>query len=75
MDAEKLNEENATFGDLLIGAFTDCYGNLSIKSASMLKWAAIHCPEAAFLLKVDDDVLLNPFYFEELILGLNEEGL
>ncbi|NXX47410.1 B3GT4 galactosyltransferase, partial [Tricholaema leucomelas] len=54
-----LLSEWETHGDLLQGDFRDSYSNLTLKTLLLLRWAAAHCPSAAFLLKADDDVFVN----------------
>ncbi|KAB0801331.1 hypothetical protein PPYR_05685 [Photinus pyralis] len=56
---ENIEAERYTYGDILIGNFTDTYNNLTLKSISMLRWVKEYCPRAKYLLKCDDDVFLN----------------
>lgn len=76
---EQLVEENEKFEDILQGNFLDCYGSISYKMVTGLKYAKNHCSWAQFVLKVDDDILVNMgrllkrleyFISEELILGI-----
>ncbi|XP_067403069.1 beta-1,3-galactosyltransferase 4 [Emydura macquarii macquarii] len=55
----QLEQEAQRHGDLVQGRFADTYANLTLKTMMLLGWAAAHCPGAAFLAKVDDDVFLN----------------
>lgn len=57
---KELLEESKERGDLIQGRFMDSYGNLTLKTLSMLGWARHFCPQAHYLAKVDDDVLFNP---------------
>uniref|UniRef100_A0A8C2CGT7 Hexosyltransferase n=1 Tax=Cyprinus carpio TaxID=7962 RepID=A0A8C2CGT7_CYPCA len=57
---KELIEESKERGDLIQGRFIDSYGNLTLKTLSMLGWARRFCPQAHYLAKVDDDVLFNP---------------
>lgn len=57
---KELVEESKERGDLIQGRFIDSYGNLTLKTLSMLGWARRFCPQARYLAKVDDDVLFNP---------------
>ncbi|GLH01115.1 Beta-1,3-galactosyltransferase brn, partial [Gryllus bimaculatus] len=52
-------EESQRHGDLLVEDFTDAYHNLTLKTLFLLKWAVRECPSAEFVLKTDDDVLIN----------------
>ncbi|KAJ8713985.1 hypothetical protein PYW08_007605 [Mythimna loreyi] len=74
-----INEESETFGDILQGTFDDTYRNLTLKHLMGLKWASTTCPNASYILKVDDDsvyiletihVLLRSFnYTSTLLMG------
>ena len=55
-----LEEESRTYRDLVQGSFLDSYRNLTYKHVMALKWTAYYCPDARYLLKVDDDVFVNP---------------
>nr|XP_060616681.1 beta-1,3-galactosyltransferase 4-like [Anolis sagrei ordinatus] len=62
-----LEREAAKHQDLVQGRFLDTYGNLTLKTLSLMGWAATHCPGTLFLVKVDDDIFLNlPGLAEEL---------
>nr|XP_060616680.1 beta-1,3-galactosyltransferase 4-like [Anolis sagrei ordinatus] len=62
-----LEQEAAEHQDLVQGRFLDSYGNLTLKTLSLMGWAATHCPGTLFLVKVDDDIFLNlPGLAEEL---------
>lgn len=54
-----IRRESHEFGDLLQADFLDSYSNLSLKSLAMLQWTASNCQRIRFLVKADDDVLLN----------------
>ncbi|RZB41454.1 Galactosyl T domain containing protein [Asbolus verrucosus] len=52
--------ESAQFGDIIQVNFTDCFRNATLKSLMMLKLANLHCKDSVqYLLKVEDDVLVN----------------
>lgn len=54
-----LREEMSTFDDIMLGNFTDSYYNLTLKSVTMARFAASYCPSVDFVMKTDDDVLIN----------------
>jgi hypothetical protein len=56
----KLRGEFEMFADLVQEDFIDSYNNLTLKTIMGFKWASEYCPNAQFLLKVDDDVVVNP---------------
>ena len=51
--------ESRKFGDLIVENFVDTYGNLTLKTLFMLKYVKDHCPSAKFVMKIDDDTMLN----------------
>ncbi|KAH9636600.1 hypothetical protein HF086_003418 [Spodoptera exigua] len=74
-----INDESNTFGDILQGAFTENYRNLTYKHLMGLKWASTVCQQATYILKVDDDTVFSiertyeflrtVIYSEDLLLG------
>ncbi|KAM3956619.1 beta-1,3-galactosyltransferase 5 [Aphomia sociella] len=54
-------------GDLIVFDFQEHYQNLSLKTALMLKWTLDRCPQAEFLFKTDDDVLVNPWMLKQVL--------
>lgn len=57
----KIVEEDRLYGDILQEDFHDTYRNLTLKTIMMVKWASVFCPNANYLLKIDDDCFLNPY--------------
>ena len=51
--------EAEIYRDMIIFDFLDDYENLTIKSMMSLTWANKYCPNVDFVLKADDDMLLN----------------
>ncbi|XP_068177936.1 beta-1,3-galactosyltransferase 1-like isoform X1 [Antennarius striatus] len=62
-DAEEvqksLNEENLQHQDLIQSNFVDTYHNLTIKTMVLMHWLATRCPKAAYVMKIDTDMLLS----------------
>ena len=56
-----ISEEHRQHGDIVQGDFVDSYRNLTLKAMLALKWATMHCKNAAFFLKADDDIVFNIF--------------
>lgn len=54
-----IKRESEIYQDIIQGSFMDTYSHLSYKHVMGLKWFKYYCSEAKFLLKVDDDVVLN----------------
>ncbi|NXC65070.1 B3GT4 galactosyltransferase, partial [Aleadryas rufinucha] len=51
--------ESRQHRDILQGDFGDTYGNLTLKTLLLLRWARECCGGAPFLLKADDDAFVN----------------
>ncbi len=68
---EAIKRESYAFGDIVQENFTDTYANLTLKTVSSFKWSAKYCSQAEFMLKVDDDVLVNSYYLKNYLESLN----
>ncbi|XP_069188016.1 beta-1,3-galactosyltransferase 5 [Procambarus clarkii] len=64
-----LIEESEQHHDMIQANFIDSYVNLSYKTTALLTWATRHCPNTPFILKIDDDVILNPIALREFLLA------
>lgn len=64
-DINKLETERVQFGDIVMGDFVDTYRTLSRKAIMAYDWLASFCQEAHFVVKTDDDVMLNIFKLTE----------
>lgn len=53
--------ENELYRDIVQEDFIDAYKNLTYKGIMALKWISIYCPQTKYVLKVDDDVVVNTF--------------
>ncbi|RNA12030.1 beta-1-3-galactosyltransferase 1 [Brachionus plicatilis] len=57
-----VEEENKFYSDIIQQDFIDTYSNLTLKSIMGLQWISLYCPNVKYVLKIDDDVLVNiPF--------------
>lgn len=57
---EKLiQDEDKKYGDILHWDFIDNYYNCTLKVIGILRWTLFHCNQVPFILKMDDDMLLN----------------
>ncbi|XP_029720041.1 beta-1,3-galactosyltransferase 5 [Aedes albopictus] len=59
-----LQSEQDLFGDLIQGNFQEAYRNLTYKHVMSLKWATEHCRRAKFVVKMDDDIVFDPFFVQ-----------
>ncbi|XP_063421931.1 beta-1,3-galactosyltransferase 5-like [Mytilus trossulus] len=56
---QKINEESEKYMDIVQGNFVDSYRNLTYKLVFSLFWVNNFCSNANFVVKVDDDVIIN----------------
>ncbi|XP_053618969.1 beta-1,3-galactosyltransferase 5-like [Plodia interpunctella] len=66
-DFQKIRNESDLYGDIVMGNFVDAYVNMTYKHTMGLKWVAHHCPNAKYILKLDDDVAVDPEEFREFL--------
>ena len=60
LDAALLHE-NAAHKDIVQEDFLDTYRNLTYKAIAALKWISTYCNDSKYVLKSDDDMIVNPF--------------
>ncbi|XP_045117245.1 lactosylceramide 1,3-N-acetyl-beta-D-glucosaminyltransferase A-like [Portunus trituberculatus] len=53
--------------DLVVADFPEHYRSLTYKHVLALSWAAAFCPSAAFLLKMDDDIMVDVWALAALL--------
>ena len=56
---EQLRIESETYQDIIQFPFIDNYRNLTLKAISVLRWITDHCNYLDYILKMDDDVIVN----------------
>ena len=57
---QKLEEEITKYGDIVQTKTLDIYKNILYKHIAMMTWVREFCPRATFVLRIDDDVTLDP---------------
>jgi hypothetical protein len=58
---QSIKYENDLYQDIVQEDFFDSYRNLSYKGVMALKWISLYCPQASYILKTDDDMIVNTF--------------
>jgi hypothetical protein len=58
---QAIKYENDLYQDIVQEDFLDSYRNLSYKGVMALKWISTYCPQASYILKTDDDMIVNTF--------------
>ena len=66
---EGLRKESEKYGDIIQFAFKDDYFNLTLKAISILRWIDRKCRNAKWIVKTDDDILVDVI---QIINNLNE---
>ncbi|XP_068128302.1 beta-1,3-galactosyltransferase 2-like [Hyperolius riggenbachi] len=63
-----LEEESEAFGDLVQQDFMDTYYNLTLKTLLGMEWVTKFCPNASYVMKIDNDMFLNVDYLVHKLL-------
>ena len=58
---DNIDREFSRYGDIIQGGFVDSYDNLTHKSAMGFRWAYERCRNAKYVIKTDDDVVIDLF--------------
>lgn len=64
---EELRKEMDTYKDVIQGDFLDSYRNLTLMGLMAISFINRYCQKAKYLVKADDDLLLNGFNLNELL--------
>ncbi|XP_035675989.1 beta-1,3-galactosyltransferase 1-like [Branchiostoma floridae] len=70
----EVEKEDAIFGDIIQENFLDSYKNLTLKAVMTLKWFLDFCPNAAYLMKIDDDTYVNLDNLIATLLGMEQKS-
>ena len=62
-----VKEESDRFGDIVVGNYLESLKNLSFKSVMAWQWINTNCKNADYILKVDDDTVVDTFTFTNFI--------
>jgi hypothetical protein len=54
-----IRNESDIYRDVIQENFQESYANLTIKSVMALKWTTEYCPGATYIMKSDDDMIIN----------------
>ncbi|KAK6168030.1 hypothetical protein SNE40_021936 [Patella caerulea] len=55
--------EHDKYGDIIQGNFIDAYHNLTYKAVMGLHWVSHYCPQAKYVVKLDDDLIFDMWRF------------
>jgi hypothetical protein len=54
-----IKQESSLYGDIVQTNFSDTYYNLTTKTMMGFRWVSTYCSNAKYVLKVDDDIVVN----------------
>ncbi|TRY69931.1 hypothetical protein TCAL_02825 [Tigriopus californicus] len=74
LDQHVINE-SIQYEDIVLTNHEDTYENLSLKILAALQWYQDFCPQAKYLVKVDDDVFMQIPRLHTLLAGMNRSKL
>ncbi|CAF1280249.1 unnamed protein product [Rotaria sordida] len=66
--------ENELYRDIVQEDFIDSYKNLTYKGIMALKWISIYCSKIKYVLKVDDDIVVNTFTLTNHLKSLDKHN-
>ncbi|XP_063700956.1 beta-1,3-galactosyltransferase 5 [Culicoides brevitarsis] len=72
MTQRALNNEANRFQDILQGNFIDAYRNLTYKHVMGLRFAVTEARDAQFIIKMDDDIVVDFFRIHEMLKNLDQ---
>lgn len=65
---EKVMLESSKFHDIIQQNFTDSYNNLTLKTLMGIEWVSRLCPNVSYVMKIDSDMFLNPWFLMDKVL-------
>ncbi|XP_014480561.1 PREDICTED: beta-1,3-galactosyltransferase 5 [Dinoponera quadriceps] len=68
-----LLDESRRFNDILQGDFVDTYRNLTRKHLMGLRWAVNKCRHLQYIVKMDDDIVINLYGLLDKLHGVVDE--
>ncbi|CAE1330518.1 B3GALT1 [Acanthosepion pharaonis] len=71
---EMVKLESDRYNDIMQSDFKDSYRNLSFKAMVALRWIAAYCHNITYILKTDDDILVNIFLLAKQLNDLHQHN-
>jgi hypothetical protein len=65
-----VTEEDKKYNDLIQWEFIDNYYNCTLKAIGILRWTLFYCKNVKFIMKTDDDMLVNPLMLNQFIANI-----
>jgi hypothetical protein len=67
---KRVIEEDKKHNDLIQWEFIDSYYNCTLKAIGILRWTLFYCKNVKFIMKTDDDILVNPLVFNQFVANI-----
>ena len=71
---EDIVKESQTYQDIVQGNFVDSYKNLTYKTVMGLHWVQHYCNHTKFVLKVDDDTMVDVYHLVKFLFQKSPDG-
>lgn len=71
INQDVIEKENEKFRDIIQGNFIEAYRNLTYKHVMGLKWITTFCSNSKYIIKMDDDIVVNMYMIESILMSLN----
>lgn len=65
-----IETESSLFEDIVQANFVDHYRNLTYKHLTAFQWILRHCPDVPYILKMDDDAMVDIFHLIDFLESL-----
>lgn len=64
---KSVTNEFDRFKDIIQGNFSEAYRNLTYKHVMGLKWVSTYCWNAKYIIKMDDDIVINMYNLKSIL--------
>ncbi|CAL4120327.1 unnamed protein product [Meganyctiphanes norvegica] len=75
MEEKILHTESEVYHDMIQGDYTEDYHLVTYKILSSLHWVSSRCPSVPWVIRADDDILVDPFLLHKLLPRVEEDGI
>lgn len=72
---DEIKLENGIYNDIVQEDFEDSYRNLTYKGIAALKWISNYCNKTKFVLKADDDMIIDMFAVLKHLKSLSDHNM
>ncbi|CAL4136231.1 unnamed protein product, partial [Meganyctiphanes norvegica] len=69
-----LYSESESYHDMIQGDYTEDYHLVTYKILSSMHWVSSRCPSVPWVIRADDDIIVDPFLLHNLLPKVSKEG-